>query len=356
MSDEAANAGGAAASGGFEFQDGVAAWLGGFILAEASLPWRPSSRVTPESLRCETEAPVDDILVGTNHGGRIFVQAKKGLQITGTAGILDQCVRLFLHCRSASSTRGWERPLDRDKDQVVVAVDPNSAASVRIQLSNILRRFPLAPGDAWSSAAQNKPEREILQRIRDGVHESWKRAAGSEPSEAEIVELFSLVRVVTVDPGGADHQGVDGLLRTVILADPEQGAQSWAVLLETCRMFCKNRSGADRRGLQRIFLEHGLRLRSLPNYHNDIASLRNDTSRTLQVLKSHSHIGISSGVVKLNRKVTEELLRMALDNSFLVVGEPGAGNPVCFTIWPNVPQLRALTFRCSAPKTSPSRT
>ncbi len=324
MSDEAAKAGGAAAAGGFAFQDGVAACLAGFILAEASLPWLPSFTAIPESIRCETEAPVDDILVGTKQGGWIFVQAKKGLQINGVAGILDQCVRLFVHCRSALNSRGWERPLNRDKDQVVVAVDPNSAASVRIHLSNILQRFPII-GDAWDSAAQNKQERKILSRIRDGVHASWKGAIGSEPSDAEVVELLSLIRLVTLDPGSAEHQGVDGMLRTVILADPEQSAQSWTVLLETGRVFAKNRTGADRRGLQRVFLDHGIELKSLPNYHNDIASLKGETSRTLQVLKSHSHIESGGGVVKLNRKVTERLLELVPDNSLLVVGEPGAG-------------------------------
>ncbi len=57
-----ATAGGATAAGGFAFQDGVAARLAGFILAKARLPWLNASSVLPESLRCETEAPVDDIL------------------------------------------------------------------------------------------------------------------------------------------------------------------------------------------------------------------------------------------------------------------------------------------------------
>jgi hypothetical protein len=72
MPNDLGTAGGAAAAGGFAFQDGVAAWLAGFILAEAPLPWVNSSSVLPESLRCETEAPVDDILVSTNAGGWIF--------------------------------------------------------------------------------------------------------------------------------------------------------------------------------------------------------------------------------------------------------------------------------------------
>ena len=71
--------GGAATADGMDFQHRVAAWMAVRILAEqdASPPWNLSANTTFEFLRCETELPIDDLYVGTNDGGFIFVQVKR---------------------------------------------------------------------------------------------------------------------------------------------------------------------------------------------------------------------------------------------------------------------------------------
>jgi hypothetical protein len=324
MPSDFATAGGAAAAGGFAFQDGVAAWLAGTILAEAPLPWINLFSAFPESLRCETEAPVDDILVSTRAGGWIFLQAKKGLQLPGILAVVEQCVRLFIHCNSAKG-RYWERPLDPMKDGIVVAVDPTSSQSIRVDLANVLNRFPLTAGLTLSTAPQNLGESRVLDRVVTSIRDSWKVALSSDPSEDEINAVLALIRVVTVDPNSADHQGIDALLRTVILTNPLQSSSAWAVLLHACRHFSEHRTGADRQGLQRLLIENGLQLQALPSYRDDIAALKEHSSRTLKLLASHSNIKVGKVDVKLKRGATEALLAQVPDMSVLLVGEPGVG-------------------------------
>src|SRR5215470_6283883 len=85
------SAGGAATAGGMDFQHRVTAWVAVRILAEkeVSLPWDLPVTVTLEWLRCETEQPVDDLLVGTSEGGLVFSQIKHTLQLN-TSDIFER--------------------------------------------------------------------------------------------------------------------------------------------------------------------------------------------------------------------------------------------------------------------------
>ena len=134
--------GGAAAAGGMDFQHRVAAWLAVHVLAEkdTSLPWRLPSDVTLESIRCETEQPVDDVLVCTSVSGVCFLQVKKTLRLSSSgdselASTVDQFVRQFVACR-ASSTGGrpWERPLNPATDRLVLLVGADCYHPIRVHL------------------------------------------------------------------------------------------------------------------------------------------------------------------------------------------------------------------------------
>jgi hypothetical protein len=73
-----ARGGGNAAAAGIAFQAGIAAYYGSALLAERMID-RPSGlvRAVPVAIRCETEAPIDDILIETSDGGFIFIQARR---------------------------------------------------------------------------------------------------------------------------------------------------------------------------------------------------------------------------------------------------------------------------------------
>src|ERR1041385_8917730 len=86
-----------------EYQHRVAAWVGTHILAEKDAPpvFDLRAGTTLEWLRCETDEPVDDLLVGTSESGLVFAQVKRTVRLSQAedslfASALDQFVRQFV--------------------------------------------------------------------------------------------------------------------------------------------------------------------------------------------------------------------------------------------------------------------
>src|SRR3546814_11422823 len=87
-------------------------------------------------MRFETEAPVDDILVGTSAGGFVAIQAKTTASLSQDLGslfgkTLSQFVRHGLACRDGDGTLRWNRPLDAQADRLFIAVGPQPPANLR---------------------------------------------------------------------------------------------------------------------------------------------------------------------------------------------------------------------------------
>jgi len=72
---------------GRSFQNRVAAWLATRILAEADATplWNLPTSSTVEFIRCETEQPVHDVMMGISDGGLAFVQVKRALSLERSA-------------------------------------------------------------------------------------------------------------------------------------------------------------------------------------------------------------------------------------------------------------------------------
>jgi len=125
-----AGGGGPALQSGASYQNRVAAWLAVQILAEAevSAPWDLPSKVTLDSIRCEVDLPVDDILVGNSAGGHSYVQAKHSVSLESSAqsdlaSAFDQFVRLYLESkRSEGLSDPAKDPLSIAQDRLVLAV------------------------------------------------------------------------------------------------------------------------------------------------------------------------------------------------------------------------------------------
>ncbi|OEC93384.1 hypothetical protein A9Z06_09455 [Rhizobium sp. YK2] len=130
-----ATGGGDATASGVTFQASVAAYFTSQGLAGAPLDPRLSlGRANPNGLRCETEAPVDDILIPLDTGGWVFIQCKNSLtNSTSLASELgktcDEFARLWEAAFAGSGTHGWDRPLTRGVDVMVIAVGPHHQTS-----------------------------------------------------------------------------------------------------------------------------------------------------------------------------------------------------------------------------------
>jgi hypothetical protein len=127
-----ARGGGNATAAGVSFQARLGAALASHALADRRLDSTVElTNAGIRSLRFETEAPVDDILIETAGDGFIFVQVKTSLDLsTRQASELgktaEQIVRQWRACATGEAERGWDRPLSSERDAVVIAVGHDS--------------------------------------------------------------------------------------------------------------------------------------------------------------------------------------------------------------------------------------
>jgi hypothetical protein len=237
------------------FQYRATAWVAVRILAdvEASLPWGLSGKTTIEWLRCETEQPVDDLMVGTSRNGLVLPQIKHTLQLSlkpdsPLASALDQCVRQFIAQRTGvPGKQPWERPLNPQQDRLGLITSSGSSAPIRLHLPTALNRLHhLVDGQTLDEAAANSSERDALSAVLSHAKRSWQAVLAVPPSDQEIRELLLLLRihVLDVNAGGADEHEAKNRLRTTILRTPAHTDAAWARLIEFCARLAAERSGA----------------------------------------------------------------------------------------------------------------
>ena len=331
-----AGGGGPAAQAGMGFQNRAAAWVAAHILAEqaASPPWDLSAATTLDFVRCETEQPVDDLLVGTSEGGFVFVQAKHSLRLevgadSALASAVDQFVRQFVVSQSATPGRPWERPLSPDRDRLVLLIGPHSSAPIRENLPSALRAKSqaLASGYPTQAIVLNKEEDRALRVFQGHMARSWQRLTGSELSDDYLHQLLPLIRIHTldIDAGGSAEREAKGLLRSAVLHDALSADVAWNTLVQACADFASSREGASRERLQKVLLDAGIHLRAPRSYDADIRRLREYSHSTVALLSDLARIRVGSAEVKITRRSTQALRSAAEQNSIVVVGDPGAG-------------------------------
>ena len=187
--------GGAATQSGIIYQNRVAAWMAVGILAEqeASPPWDLPANVFLKFLRCETEQPVDDLLIGTSEGGHVFIQAKHQLELGKSpqsefGKTIDQFIRQFLaYPTHTSSNRPWERPLDAKRDRLVLVTSSASSASIREELPHLLTKIrELSSHQEIREAASNSHKAEqVFDTVINLITTIWQNIEGNEPTDDE---------------------------------------------------------------------------------------------------------------------------------------------------------------------------
>jgi hypothetical protein len=334
-------AGGAAAAGGFSFQDSVAALVAVDLLAEqgATPRWGLDPTITYRELRCETGLPVDDIMVVTSAGGAVYAQVKRNITLSANAesalgSVIDQFVRHFLSQRSLPDGKDpWERALDENRDRLVLVTDGNAPQWATVHLPALLDRF--RRDLRWTSlidAAKNIDEKTAAERFLEHGRSSWRRLTGNEPSSGNLRELLALIRIDCVDVridgvGGRDDLVAMDKLRQVVLESPSDAEAAYAFVKDYCRTLVVTRNGTDRAELQRELIRKNVAVRPAIGSDPDRSRLRNRTRLTLSQAEELSVIEMGGNSIKVERPVVSALIEAVKDapGDCLVIGEPGAG-------------------------------
>ena len=347
-----ATGGGAATQSGTDYQNRVAAWAAVSILAEgnATLLWNLPSHTSFQYIRCETEQPVDDIMISTSDNGFIFIQAKHTISLqkgsdSELASTIKQFVRQFTAYRNTTGNQPWERPLKQTIDRLVLATGTGSSLPIRENLKSVLNRLrtPI-PGQSLECAAVNQAEQGALSVICNHISNIWSSEYGEQPTDAEMRQLLSLIWITTldVDEDGSEEIEAKNLLKSSILRNNNEAEIAWNTLIQVCANFARNRRGGDRSLLQEELLNAGIDLKAPPSYLEDIERLKQYSIVTVNQLADLSAIYVSKSKVKIDRKSTHALKTAAEKESIVVVGEPGAGKSGALYIIP----LNKFVFFC----------
>lgn len=331
--------GGSATAAGINFQTRVAAWIAVRILAEqdATPPWDLQPATILERLHCETEEPVDDLLVGTSTNDLVFIQVKHTLSFSARsnsalASCIDQFVRQYLtYAKLLGEAKSGKRSLDWRHDRFLLVVGPDSSMQIQSVLPSFLRNIrSLLPTQANAEAATNEQEKKIWHILREHVIQFWQVYTAKSPSEEDIRQVLSFIHIDTldVDTGGANEREAKDILRRSVLRDPTQTDFAWDRLIQACLGFAAMHSQANRSVLQNILINTGIDIQVPRSYREDIMRFQSYSRRTVTLLSQNAEITINKTPVKIARHSAEALRKGIENDSLLVVGLPGSGKSI----------------------------
>ncbi|MFA3778326.1 hypothetical protein [Yersinia sp. 1652 StPb PI] len=238
-----ANGGGAATSSGILFQQQLGAHFAAQILSDSRLDARLGlGNASSVWLRFETEAPVDDILVATSAGGFIAIQAKTTVSLSDDERnpfyrTIEQFVRHWLTCRDGNGSLEWNRPLDSDKDRLVLAVSSRAPTSIRNDLPAALSLL-----SQHGCRAVNQSQEKAYDIFDRCISTAWNSIT-SDPLPLHLVsELCRLVVVLVVDVENMASPAYSQLTQSLV--KDADATTALSVLVEICGKMMSRRGAA----------------------------------------------------------------------------------------------------------------
>lgn len=338
-----ASTGGRAEAAGGNYETLVASWYCVRILAggRAEPPVSLPAAVRLLSIRCQTEAPIDDALIETSAKGFIFVQAKRSInlsvsEVSGLASVLDEFVRQYKACKDSEDGHTWARPLSPDHDRLVLVTSSRSSAKITEILPRLLRGLRERTGSETLMDVQNSArEREVAHIVESHINRILQEIYLKPCRRIVLSRLLRLiyVQVLDVETEGRDRAPALELLRASVLEEAADAETAWSTLVQLCGRLRAESSGAEGLSLQGALLDAGIPLQVAPDFRRDIESLRAWTQLRLLRTPAFSCLVEGRPETVIGRLISASIQVASDQGSFLVVGEPGAGKSgVCYQL------------------------
>lgn len=318
--------GGAATSAGMVFQQRLGTSIASRILSGRRFdPALLLGNANPSWMRCETEAPVDDILVATDRGGFIAIQAKTTVSLSKDLDspfgkTVSQFVKYWLACKEGDGKKQWNRPLSPDLDRLILAVGPQSSSKIREDLRKAMR-LVTQPG----GGELNEAQLQAFDAFSVCAKTAWS-ASTVEPFDDEFPsQLAQFIAVAVFDPDGTDRQATIHELQQIVAEGSDAELVLTAIDSLVAEMM-RERGGADRSTLRQALISRGLALSAPPNYACDIEQLKAHSLATAEALDRYEVIEATDGNrISISRECQPLIEAATRDGSLLIVGEPGSG-------------------------------
>ena len=335
MAKGSSTSGGVAEASGSNYENLVAAWYCVRILlgsaAHPGFDLPSSTRIVELSL--QSAAAVDDVNSVTSDEGRIFVQAKRSVTLSRAAtsplgSTIDQFVRQHKVGVAIDPKATSFRPLDWSRDRLVLATRGARAAKITNVLPRLLRRLrDRSSVETIGHLASSAEEREVAEAIEAHVRRSWAIHHGVAPSDAELGRFLRHLWVQTLDveEGEGDRRSALDVMRANLLANPSQADLAFSALVARCGRLRAERSGADAGSLLTSLSASGIGLVALPDFRADVEALRSWTRIQLRGAHRFTRLLGNRPESIITRAAWPAFQAAVRADSFLVVGEPGAG-------------------------------
>jgi hypothetical protein len=320
-----ATGGGNATAAGVSFQASVGAVFATQMLTESLADGRTDlSAFKVKSVRFESDAPLDDVVVETDHDGWLFVQAKTSLDLSLSPKseflkTASQIIRQWHAGQAGDGSRSWDRPLNAERDRLIIAVGPGASQSISLDLAKALSSLR-----AGASAPLPAKQREALKKLSTALKQSWKAVAGKAASAADISAILPLVVIMRFDMAGPDRAAAIAQMR-LLTSQAARAHGAFGAVERECQGLMERRHGADARTLRSLISQAGVSLQAAPSYQQDVATLRKYSERIADELAGFETTFVDGAAVTVERAATKAVIDAAKLGSLLVIGEPGSG-------------------------------
>lgn len=278
------SSGGAGGAGGVDHENRNLAWAASYAAADVPLPIDRTSDLRIEHVGAQTGMKVDDIGIITNRLGFVLLQAKKNLKLETTpdsplAKALDQVVAQYLDgVPDGSGREGATRPIDPDRDRLIITTDLSAPATVRVELAALVNTLVTHPDRlALSAAAHTKKQEDALKVVRDHLSRSphWMERRGAAPTEADLRALFRVLRlkVLGLEPGQSQRDASETRLTQVLISPGQQG-KAFEALAQMAKSMGIGQWWMSRSDILAWLRDNGFALGGDPRADVDIVALR----------------------------------------------------------------------------------
>ncbi|MEU4238622.1 hypothetical protein [Actinoplanes sp. NPDC026619] len=324
----AASAGGAGGAFGVELQNLVFAWVAAAVAAERPLLMPDAVAGVVVQVGAQTGEHVDDVAARTDADNFVLFQAKGrlslGKSLTGPlAEALEQAVGQYLLGR-LPVVGAAARPLDPERDMVVLCTDAAAPATVRVNLAKALARTGSQPPGTPLGHELTQKQREALDIVLVHVRRFWTAAGQPDPDDEQLRRFLRALRVLAIDAdeGRPDQSSAVAALATVVQSNAK-ARDAWPALVAVGQATAIARGWRDRAALGVALSQRKIALAPLARYAEDIAALREVSAMNLQAMQAEAVLPVAGGIY-IPRGVGEQLAA-AGDDNVLIVGDAGAG-------------------------------
>ena len=330
-----ASGGGKAEAAGGNYETLVVTWYARTVLLGAAA--QPEFDLPADTrlvrFNCQSDAPVDDVNAITSDDGLLFVQAKRRVGLSARASsayakALDQFVRQVAACVARDLNHTWSRPLNPDRDRLILATQGTSSKRITETLPELLRRVrDLDDSRSLVQVAVTEVEKSVARVTETVLKRRWKAVFGRASTKDDINGLLRLIWIQQLDleSGGRDRRQLLEQFRTHLLERPAQAGVAFSELFRLAGRLRAERSGSDRPTLLRVLSGAGVAITALPDFRADVAALKRWTASRLQAAPRFTRLLADDPKLVIERAAWPAFYAASVTDALLLVGDPGAG-------------------------------